>query len=216
MKLGTGLIFYNDLQSLKRGIPSFIDGVDQVYAIDGRFSLYSGKDYSEPEVIEYLKSFDKVIIDQFIGMEHDKRQRYVNLAKENKCDAIFIIDSDEYILEADWELFKKNIEIKAREYPNQNFFGVNFRYTPTEFYPPEYSPYPRVWIRPEECSYFKAHCIFQGKQGITRSSAGGPVIEGMKMTGNDDLRSKEYLNSVCKYQEKMLEYEIPIRIEFKH
>jgi len=55
-------------------------------------------------------------------------------------------------------------------------------------------------------------------KGNTIIKSGGSQIvrlEGMKMAWADDLRSQEYLDQVCKYQGRMLDYEIPIREEYR-
>lgn len=216
--IGVGLSFYGDLESLKRGLPTYADKVDYIFAINGRYSFFDGPDYADDGSEEYLKQFPKVILKRFVGMEHDKRQQYVNLAAEYDCDYLLIIDSDEYVLpNADWDLFKKNCDIITKAYPSENFFGVNFRYTPDDYKREEFSPYPRLWARPGECSYYKTHCIFQGKNGgPLRSSAKAPRIEGIKLAMGDNLRSNEYLKSVSQYQQKMLDYEIPIRKSLSH
>jgi len=208
-----GLCFYEDLESLKHTLPTYVNDVDYVFAIDGRYSLYEGNDFSSQETQDYVKSFPNVIYEQFIGMEHDKRQQYVNLAAKYKMDALLIIDSDEGILEANWDLFYKSAEERFKQYPSENFFGVDYRYTPPDFKPTEYSPYPRVWARPEECEYYRAHCIFKSRVGggPVRSSSLTPKIDGLKMFAGDDYRSNEYLRSISKYQSKMLDYELPIR-----
>jgi len=211
LKIGVGLSFYEDLESLKHTMPTYTSHVDYVFAIDGRYSFFEGNDFSSQETQDYVKSFPNVIYEQFVGMEHDKRQKYVDLASKYKCDALFIIDSDEGILEANWDLFYKSVEERIKQYPSENFFGVDFRYTPPDFKPAEFCPYPRIWARPQECSYYKAHCIFRGLQGLTRSSSQTPKIEGLKMFAGDNFRSDEYLRSISAYQQKMIDHEIPIR-----
>ena len=211
--IDVGLCFYNDLGSLKHSVPTYQENVRKIHAIDGRFQWFeSDKDYSDPEVIEYLQSFDNVEISQFVGLEHDKRNQYVKLAGENKADALLIIDSDDYVLEADWDLFYKSAEERIKQYPTENFFGVEFRYTPPNYPRPEYTPYPRLWARPNECEYYKAHCIFRGKNGgPTRSSSRTPKIDGLRFASGDDYRSTEYLQKISKYQGRMISYEIPVR-----
>lgn len=213
IKIGVGLCFYNDLESLKRGMPTYAPFVDYVFAIDGRFEYFKGDDYSSEETANYVRSYPNVIYERFIGMEHDKRQRYVDLAVKHQCDFILIIDSDEYILTADWDLFKENVVKVSKLYPGNNFFGIMNKYTPDGFKPEDYSPYPRLWARPQECEYWKAHCIFRNKSygNPVRSSSGGPIVEGLKMAAGDNMRTPEYLKAISEYQRRMLDYEIPIR-----
>ena len=217
IKIGVGYIFYKDLASIKRGFPTFVPFVDHVFAIDGRFSLYEGDDYSDKETEEYIKSFPNVVYDKFVGMEHDKRQRYVDLAAKHNCDFLLIIDADEWVISADWDLFKQNAVKISREYPGENFLGVLVRYTPEGFVPEEFSNYPKLWARPEEVEYYQAHCIFRNKKygGVVRSSSNCPVIEGIKLDWNDKLRSEEYVKSSYEYQQRMIDYEQPIRQKYK-
>ena len=122
MKIGIGYCYYNDVKSIKRGIPTFVNEVDYVFAVDGRFSMYEGVDYSDDGSTEYLEQFDNVIIDRFVGMEHDKRNRYVEMAVEEGIDVLIILDSDEYIVEADWPKFKYNLEKILSS--TDNIFGI--------------------------------------------------------------------------------------------
>ena len=37
MRIGCGYCYYNDVESIKRGLPTFINEVDLVLAVDGKF-----------------------------------------------------------------------------------------------------------------------------------------------------------------------------------
>lgn len=200
MKIGVGYCYYNDVSSIKRGLPTFVNKVDFVFAIDGKFSLRDGPDFSDDGSTEYLEQFDNVIIDKFVGMEHDKRQRYVELAKKYDVDYIIIIDSDEYILEADWKEFRENLE-KNKD----SIAGVKFYYTQKDW-----TPYPRIW-RVGHVNYWKTHNIFEVDGSLVRSPPNLKTIEGISMSMNDDLRSPDYLLKTSEYQKRMLDYEIPLR-----
>lgn len=203
MKIAVGYCYYNDVESIKRGIPTFVDSVDFVFAIDGKFSLRDGPDYSIDGSTEYLEQFNNVIIKKFVGMEHDKRQQYIELSKDYKIDVLIIIDSDEYVAEVDWDLFKKNLEkIISSE---QNIHGVNF------FTDGNITQYPRVWIRPHQIRYWNAHCLFEVNGSITRSPNSLKPVEGILLKMDDNLRSEEYLKETTNYQYKMIEFEKPFR-----
>jgi hypothetical protein len=216
IKIGIGLCFYEDLQSLKRCLPLISPHVDYIFAIDGRFSLCEGNDYSSKETQDYVKSFPNVVYEQFIGMEHEKRNRYVRLAAEYGCDVLMVHDSDEFVIEdrTDWDKFKKDIEYKLERYPRLHFFSIEMLYTPPEFHPPEYTPIPKLWTHLDILEYYKCHNIFRNIQTGETCRAGEThlvVIDGLKQAWDDKLRSQEYLDQVCKYQGKMLDYEIPLR-----
>jgi len=111
MKIAIGLIFFNDVKSLKRCIPTLQP--DKIYAVDGRF-----KNFNTPNPLstdgsrEYLKTFKNVkLIDAPDLEEVDKRNIYLK-----KCEEEFLlrIDSDEWV-EGDWSLFRREIEDKVKE-----------------------------------------------------------------------------------------------------
>lgn len=208
MKIGVGYCYYNDIESIKRGITTFVNNVDYVFAIDGRFSLRDGDDFSTDGSTEFLEKYKNVIIEKFVGMEHDKRQRYIELCKKYDIDVLLIIDTDEFVLEADWLTFKQNL-IENLESP-ENIHGVKFYYNEKDW-----TPYPRIWIRPNEISYYKTHNIFRVQGNLIRSPVVKPIF-GISMGMNDNLRSEEYLKKTSEYQKKMLDYEIPIRQDYRN
>jgi len=201
--IAVGLSYYNDLKSIQRSINSYIDDVDFVFAINGRYSLRDGSDYSDDGSTEYLEQFDNVIIENFVGMEHDKRNRYLELAAEMDIDVMLMIDSDEYVIEADWEKFRDNIDLLKKE---PAIHGVKFYYTDKEW-----TVYPRIWVMPQSIRYYRCHNIFNVNGQIIRSPGNLKAVEGISMGMNDDLRSEQYLQGTSEYQKRMLEYEIPIR-----
>lgn len=207
--LAIALSFYNDLESLKRGVPTWVESVDKVYAIDGKYAGNpSLNDYSTDGSVEYLAQFPNVELDRFVGYEYEKRNRYL----KPECDHLLIIDSDEYVVQADWELFKYNLEVQTKANQNQSFFGVNFIVDGAG----GLCAYPRLWYKPSQIEYYKAHCIFHDKRTgvLTRSSsttATKYLIDGIILTGDDKLRSKEYISNTFEYQKKMIDMERPIR-----
>lgn len=111
MKIAVGLIFFNDVESLKRCIPTL--KVDTIYAVDGRFKNFDAKNsLSTDGSREYLKTFKNVkIIDAPDLKEVDKRNIYLD-----ECNEEFLlrIDSDEWV-EGDWSLFRKELEANVKE-----------------------------------------------------------------------------------------------------
>lgn len=203
MKIAIGYCYYNDYKSIQRGIPTFANEVDYIFAIDGKFSLRDGPDYSIDGSTEYLEQYDNVIIKKFIGMEHDKRQQYIEMCKDHSIDVLIIIDSDEYVAEADWHKFKTNLHniISSQD----NIHGVNF------FTDGNITQYPRIWIRPHQIKYWNAHCLFEVNGNIMRSPKNLKPVLGITLQMDDDLRSNEYLKETIDYQYKMIAFEKPYR-----
>ena len=203
MKIGIGFCYYQDVESIKRGIPTFVNDVDYIFAIDGKFSLRNGPEYSTDGSTEFLQQFKNVIIEKFIGMEHDKRQRYIDLAVKHKVDVLIIIDSDEYVSNADWKLFRENLE-KILD-SDQNIHGVNF------FTDNNITQYPRIWIRPHQIKYWNAHCLFEVNGNVIRSPKCLKPVLGITLQMDDSMRSEKYLKDTTDYQYKMISYEKPFR-----
>ena len=203
MKIGIGYCYYNDVLSIKRGIPTFANEVDYIFAIDGKFIFRDGPEYSDDGSSEYLTQFKNIIIEKFVGMEHDKRQRYIELAKQYKVDVLIIIDSDEYVAEADWSKFKENLS-KILD-SSENIHGVNF------FTDNNITQYPRVWIRPHQINYWNTHCLFEVNGNVMRSPKNLKPVEGILFKMDDGLRTEEYLKDTSNYQYKMIQYEKPFR-----
>ena len=65
MTLGINYSYYDDLESIKRSVPSFIDGVDLVFAIDGKYTGNpSPNDYSvEGRLTQLLTKINVVMIE---------------------------------------------------------------------------------------------------------------------------------------------------------
>lgn len=119
MKVAVGLIFYDDLESLKRCLPTL--DADTIYAIDGRF-----KGFNSPNLLstdgsrKFLQSFENVnLIDAPDLEEIDKRNIYL---KECKEDFLFVVDSDHWI-EGDWNSFREELDKKVND---ENGYGYWF------------------------------------------------------------------------------------------
>jgi len=131
MKIGVGLIFFNDVKSLKKCIPTL--NVDQIYAIDGRFKNFnSPTPLSNDGSREYLEGFPNVKLIDAPDLEQvDKRNIYL---KECKEDFLIVIDSDEWV-EGDWTLFRNEIDEKVKEENGPCFwFWVKDLERKTEFW----------------------------------------------------------------------------------
>src|SRR5215218_2026421 len=99
------LVFYNDLYSLRRCIPSLINHVGNVLAIDGRHTTF--KKYgllSDDGSREYLNEFDNIKLVDCPDYEVTKRKLAKQLAP---TDHLLIIDSDEFVV-GDWDEFYKS------------------------------------------------------------------------------------------------------------
>lgn len=219
--LAVGYNFYEkSLATVQRGIESVKSHVDYIFAIDGRYTDEFGTPLfpdSEPlshELVRnYLKSIPNVVLVDLPSNETTKRGKYLELCKQYNCEYLIILDGDEFVLpESDWQSFKHNLE---QCHDGLNIYGIKYEYS----YPQHHDAtnYPRLWFRPWEMEYFGAHCIFRNKitNVVTKSTSGGPLIEGIRMAGDDSLRSREYQLQSFEYQSFLIEEEREQREKYK-
>lgn len=209
-ELIAGTICYNSLKELKRLAPTIQPFVDKWVVVDGKFTQMKGDTFvSDDGTQEWLKQFDNVIYRQVVGWQCDKRTEYCTVAKEINAPNLLIIDSDEFVIDADWKLFKENMR-KANA--SSHYHSVNYIKASGQ-----QGWYPRLWTNPGQVFYFHAHNIFMDESGNIQRSTEGCVdqISGITITQNDDLRTPEMIEKAYQYQVGMIKHEKPIRKRFK-
>lgn len=219
--LAVGYNFYEkSLATVQRGIESVKSHVDYIFAIDGRYTDEYGtplfpdsEPLSHPLVREYLQRIPNVILVDLPANETTKRGKYLSMCQELDCEYLLILDGDEFVLpESDWQSFKHNLEQCK---PDCNIYGIKYEYS----YPTHHDAtnYPRLWFKPWEMEYHGAHCLFKNKVTgvVTKSSSGSPLIEGIRMAGDDSLRSREYQLQSFEYQSFLIEEEREQREKYK-
>lgn len=200
MKISAGVVFYDDCKSLKRCLDS-LSAIDTVFCIDGKFPMYDSKsDLSTDGSSELVLQYPNTVLINYPASEVDKRNRYVGLSRT--YDWLLIIDSDEYVTE-----FDRNTLFNVK---HGNIFCINFINlgSPTVA--------PRLWRNPYEMEYLEAHNIFRKRGGgeMTRSTAGGPLIEGISIAADDLLRSKDREEKATAYQVKLIAHEKAIKFKY--
>ena len=200
-----GICFYDD-PSILRLLDSLPREVKKII-IDGKFKFNpNNKELSDRNLRESILNYENVVlIDAPNLMEHEKRQLYLT---GNNSKYLFIIDSDEYILAADWNRFYDYVKTLESGIHDVFFETDNNGGT---------SSYPRLWVNPSEWKYVKCHNIFKNdKLGIFKSgNTGGTQCPAVLCGMGDDMRSPEYLKNTYDYQVKMIEYEKPYRDKYR-
>ena len=137
--------------------------------------------------------------------EPEKRDKYLI---DNPYKYLFIIDSDEYLIAADWDKAFKFLEnlkggIHDIAFETDDEGGMSL--------------YPRLWINPKEYRYKICHCIWSHNDGTVYKSGntGGAMIPGILCGMNDKLRSDELLKDTLDYQTAMMSFEKPFRQKYR-
>lgn len=198
MSFGVELLFFNDINSLKRSIPTYIDFVDHIIAIDGRHT--TDKEYkilSDDGSREYLKSIDKVTLINMFDYEAKKRIRVKEMCKDLNIENLLIIDSDEYV-RGDWNEFLLNYDkiIKADK-DNINLYKIEVqRYDYLE----GFFPLPILFRSPWEFTYYKyKHSIpiqkkYQHLDNIYAPISYNRVVKGIQIMHDHSLRNKDRMD----------------------
>ena len=129
-KIALGFSCHNNTEAeITRSLDPWVDHVDYIIAVEGRYRVpYSpammkgpippkfGKDTREILGRHYGS---KVIYIEYYGVQYEKRQQYLNAARD--CDAVIVWDSDDIIInsrefhpqphEPDWQRFHKLIAL---------------------------------------------------------------------------------------------------------
>ena len=203
-----GICFYNDA-SIIRLLDSLPREVKKI-VIDGKFKLNpNSKELSDESLRDMIKQYDNIfLIDAPNLSEPEKRQKYLT---NNEHKYLIIIDSDEYVINADWDKFYNKIQeldegIHHIFFQTDNNGGV--------------STYPRLWVNPKDWKYVKCHNIFKNDTlGLILKSGfsdGETINEDLLFCGFDDnMRNPEHLKDTYEYQVEMMKYEKPFREKYR-
>ena len=200
-----GICWYDDA-SIYRLLSSLPREAKKI-VVDGKFEYNPSENLlSQWEMREYIKSFPNVeLIDAPNLPEPEKRNKYL----ENDYKYLFIIDSDEYIVTADWERFFKFVD-NLKEGVHDIFFEVDEE--------GGIASYPRLWIYPKDYRYVLCHNIWTDRRrGIVYKSGNtdGVQIPAVLCGMNDSLRTEKYLSNVVEYQTKMMAFEKSYRQKYR-
>lgn len=206
MRLGAGIIYYNDAFGIKRNIDSLITNFDKVYCIEGRYAGFdklNNSEFSTDGSIEVVRKYsdeypDKIVIQTIThANEARKRQAYLYLAAADLIDFLLVIDADEYVYRANWSKLRAELARKAKELNEKKLNIVGARMTD---YPFETECIrPRWFYRPHELMYaLNKHDKFY-RQDDTTPEKLSAMTQGKTehiVIGHDNTyRSKERLEA---------------------
>ena len=214
--LDAGLNFFEtNSKTVKRCLDSFYEHVDHIFCIDGKFTEFEyPQDTSPQEVRDLIKSYPNTILVDKIGSEVEKRMEYIKLSEQYKTEYLLIIDADEWLIEADWDLFKSNLTKVGNREPYQPYLGLKFLVGKDG----SFCPAPRIWHWPQNIEYL-THGIFRNKTNnmISRSSSATAteyLVDGLMLMGGDDMRDPDYCKRSYEYQLKLIAKEKPLKKQF--
>jgi len=213
IKVAAGIIFFNDCPSLARCLESIKDGVDLIFAVDGRFPNFPAtSNLSTDGSRELVTSYSKSVLIDFPGFETEKRSKYLEYCFLYSIDVLLIIDSDEYVMNPEnWNKFHYNLKslIFDRDKAEYNIYSINLQSLYTD---QEYLAYPRIWYKPEEIEYGNRHYYFRNRNPLKpilphQADHSPNLIEGIALGHNHELRSDYHQKNRIVYQTWLQNYE---------
>lgn len=211
-----GLCFFEtNPKTIKRCIESFYEHVDNIWCIDGRFLDFNyPEDLSPQPVRDLIMSYPNTILRDVVGDEVAKRTKYLKLCEQYKTEYLLIIDADEWVLEADWDLFKSNLVKVGNREPYQPFLGMKMLVDKEG----GFGDYPKIWHWPQNIEYI-THGVFRNKtNGVVSQSSSATAteyrVDGLMLMGDDTLRDPDYVKRSYDYQVILINKETPIRKQF--
>jgi len=196
-KIAFGICWWND-PSIFRTLESIPKEFKKI-VVDGKFKFVDSPNIlSDEKLRDRVKNYTNTeLIDAPNLLEPEKRNVYLNNMYDYKYG--FLIDSDEYIKEANWSNFFKTL----------SDFGEGLHQLIIEN-GNDGQVFPRVWVNPAEWEYYKCHCVFRNKKTCLiekTSKVPGKLIEDVVIGENDELREENYVKLLDSYQDKLMRYE---------
>lgn len=230
LKIAMGTIFHNKPKELDRMLHSFSHlGVDHWFLIGGGFKDSPDDPHENGETVTVLENF-RAEQDEYgsqgieIGWsvmlgatEFQKRNRYLDYARQYGCNALMVIDSDEYAyenkeweFEKNWEKFRRFYYSFLERYPEHNVYSV--RIIVNEFLGFDY--YPHCLAYPEKVAYVQAsHYKFGNietddvNDPLFTHQASWGTMEGITLKHDHTLRTEEDMKARRGYQDFLVKYE---------
>lgn len=228
LKIGVGLSFYNDFESLRRMLQSLQSyPIDHLIAVDGRYKGHQGKEALSND--ETLDLFDTIQTPHIIYQAPNytqiaKRNMYFELSQDHDLDVLIVMDSDDFIVhdKTNWPLFVEDLE--SRIHTNEDDPKKSQSYCiPVRGYhiqgdrnsdqvDSDTSPVTnilRVFYKPHELEYYDNHYTIRNKH--TKLSqyyhSFWITVNHLMLAHDHALRTPEHNKQMSEYEKQEEQYE---------
>lgn len=223
LRIGIGLAFYEDCDSLKRMLDSCKPyPIDMIIAVDGRYKGYGSKTgISSQKCIDLFKSsklpYDLIIVKD--KDQNEKRQVYMDAAKKHDIDCLIVMDSDEYFIndKTNWDLFIEDLQEKitnnAHTFRQAYTIPVYMTDKGVQRMPEDYfENLPRLFHKPSTLQYVDDHFSIRNKKtGVLTTVQGNTLLNHIAMGHDHSLRSDDYTINTAVYEDNLIIEENAIR-----
>jgi hypothetical protein len=201
---------------MHRLLESVAGNFEYTFCLDGRYHYLKEDEYfanplstdGSRELIDCYSDKNVFLIDKPDLSESEKREAYIEIARQYGADVILTLDSDEWVWFARWEAFRLECYQKmiVRHKGLWNIYNIATKDSQSSM------DRPRLWFRPWELAYGKAHYLFYRKDDPTKQliSMGGDkehFIDHICLQHKDDLRDVEHRFAHERWEKKQQELE---------
>jgi len=207
MKGCVGILFYNDIDGLKRLIPSLLQsGVSyyDIQAFDGPFKQFphGGQEISTDGSREYLQNIGVRIFDCGVCSHIDKTNIRFKMADKYGYDFVFAIDCDEYMM-GNWPDMIKHLELCQER---MKYFTYAVPFMDLDGFYHERAYHQRIFIDPKNLYYRGAHWWIFHKSEVMMQTTHW-VVGCILVVHDSKIRPKEREALMDKFQEDFYEEE---------
>src|SRR5262245_1848558 len=219
LKIGIGLAFYQDFDSLRRMLQSCQSyPIDLIIAIDGKYDTHpAAKSLSDKPVRDLFKGFQTPykLIDAPNLSQNAKRQIYFDKSEEYGLDVLIVMDTDEFFIsqKTNWPLFVDDLRNKIADHAHTwvqcYCIPTYLTHKGTEKMPKDYvENLPRVFHQPWKLTYVEDHYTIRTKStGVLQTTQSTQVLSNIALGHDHDLRSEKYKQQTALYEDELIQYE---------
>jgi hypothetical protein len=127
LKIAIGINYWDDPYGLMRLIQSLpLNIIYKIYLIDGSYKgRYDSAQYKDEMTDAIRHTCDKIhYVKMYDCKQIEKRNRYFELAEHDNVDWLIVIDSDEYVIMDNPELFERYLARLKEEFPKPRCFPI--------------------------------------------------------------------------------------------
>jgi hypothetical protein len=203
VKIAAGICTYSDSLGLARCLESLAGQVEPI-VIHGPYPSYTRHDpFSFQETSAVCKAYPNTRLIDLPEPLPEIQRRQLYLDNANNYDFLLVIDSDEYIVEANWSKFKDNLQTILL---GKHFYIYDIMFAG---HPSQAGPRPRLFRDPSKIRYYKKH--YWWHLPTDRIAAGASdscqIVDGIKLMWDDTLRSEDRKKAKEEYQQQLLQDE---------
>ena len=206
VKIAVGICTYSESRGLDRLLAQIEGHVDKTIVVHGPFPHFGMQDpRSIDDTRKVCSHYSNVHLIDIPEPTHENERRETYLLLMHDYDFCITLDSDEYIIDADWDLLRTNCEqIKDS---NKPFWLYNIRYI--DVHHANSGEFPRLFHRPSEIRYYQKHYWFMLPTGVIAAGCADSrkTITGIKIKHDKAHRSQERNEGMYAHQKWLLNHD---------